>query len=168
MGAALLGANDGGSQAVSGNALRLKMVNPLAKVRRISNNLTKPVTILFADISERGYDVVLDRKNISVVWKDGLPNDPREQAELIKLLTGESKIMPIVKALEQHLNLSHEEALKWVEMLQKVTEPDTSEEDEDAEAKGPGSKTGVNPMKKGSNLTPHKTGSNNSEEGNRS
>lgn len=172
MGAALLGANDGGSQAVSGNALRLKMVNPLAKVRRISNNLTKPVTILFADISERGYDEVLDRKNISVVWKDGLPNDPREQAELIKLLTGEAKIMPLVKALEQHLNLSHEEALKWVEMLKKVTEPeepeDENSEDEEVGDKGPGSKTGVNPMKKGSNLTPHKTGSNNSEEGNRS
>lgn len=165
MGSAILGANDGGSQAISGNAMRLKMVNPLAKVRRISNNLTKPVTELLADISERGYDEVLDRKKISIIWKDGLPDDPREQAELVKLLTGESKIMPLVKALEQHFNLSHDEAVKWVDMIQSVAEPTESAPGSDSEDLT--EPIDVNSQQKGSILEPHLTGSNNSKEGNR-
>ena len=168
MGAALLGANDGGSQAVSGNALRLKMVNPLAKVRRISNNLTKPVKELFVLLSSRGYKESLDFENLTVVWKDGLPNDPREQVELIKLETGEEKIMPLKDALVQHLNLSPAEADRWIKYLNEPgsvnssVSPSTEDEDTNASS-GPGSKTGVNPQKKGSILEPHLTGTQNTK-----
>lgn len=172
MGSALLGADDGGSQAISGNALRLKMVNPLAKVRRISNNLTKATTELISDLSKAGYDSSLDKRKISIVWKDGLPNDPREQAELIKLLTGETKIMPLAEALEQHLNLSHEEALRWIESIkvasldpEKTTTVDNSldspsPEDSKNSFQDPNSIIKVNANKKGSLLTPHQTGTN--------
>ena len=51
MGAALLGGQDGSSQAISGYAMRFKMVNPLAKVRRIANSLTRPVRQLFSVLS---------------------------------------------------------------------------------------------------------------------
>ena len=51
MGAALLGGQDGSSQAISGTAMRFKMVNPLAKVRRIANSLTRPVRQLFSILS---------------------------------------------------------------------------------------------------------------------
>ena len=51
MGAALLGGQDGSSQAISGTAMRFKMVNPLAKVRRIANSLTRPVRQLFSVLS---------------------------------------------------------------------------------------------------------------------
>ena len=179
MGAALLGANDGGSQAVSGNALRLKMVNPLAKVRRISNNMTKPVKELFVSLSTSGFDKALEFKDISVSWKDGLPNDPREQTELIKLLTGESKIMPLQDALETYMNLSPSEARRWIASLATTSGEEnnstndsnrTSSVDEEepsgspsleGESTGPGSKTGVNPRKKGSILEPHQTGTQN-------
>ena len=181
MGAAILGANDGGSQAVSGNALRLKMVNPLAKVRRISNNMTKSVKELFVSLSTSGFEKALEFKDISVSWKDGLPNDPREQTELIKLLTGESKIMPLQDALEAHLNLSPSEARRWIASLTTTTTQNkedtfneesnrTSSVDEEepsgspsleGESTGPGSKTGVNPRKKGSILEPHLTGTQN-------
>lgn len=176
MGAALLGANDGGSQAVSGNALRLKMVNPLAKVRRISNNMTKPVKELFVSLSTSGFEKALEFKDISVSWKDGLPNDPREQTELIKLLTGESKIMPLQDALETYMNLSPSEAKRWISQLVEQpdintqTSPDDSDTSQDSpssisesveEPSGPGSKTGVNPRKKGSILEPHQTGTQN-------
>ena len=52
MGAALLGGQDGSSQAISGTAMRFKMVNPLAKVRRIANSLTRPVRQLFSVLSK--------------------------------------------------------------------------------------------------------------------
>lgn len=51
MGAALLGGQDGSSQAISGTAMRFKMVNPLAKVRRIANSLSRPVRQLFSALS---------------------------------------------------------------------------------------------------------------------
>lgn len=51
MGAALLGGQDGSSQAISGTAMRFKMVNPLAKVRRIANSLSRPVRQLFSVLS---------------------------------------------------------------------------------------------------------------------
>lgn len=56
MGAALLGSTDGGGQAISGTAMRFKMVNPIAKARRISNSLTRPVKNLFSIVTE-GADV---------------------------------------------------------------------------------------------------------------
>lgn len=170
MGTAILGANDGGSQAISGNALRLKMVNPLAKVRRISNNLTKSVKELFVTLSSKGYDMAIDFKDISVKWKDGLPNDPREQAELIKLLTGESSIMPLQDALEEYMNLSPSEAKAWIAKLAKTPDVEIPETDNTEVSpstsnpegsQGPGSKTGVNPSKKGSILEPHLTGTHN-------
>ena len=184
MGAALLGANDGGSQAVSGNALRLKMVNPLAKVRRISNNLSKPVKELFVTLVSKGYDTAVEFKDLSVKWKDGLPNDPREQTELIKLLTGESTIMPLQNALIQYMNLSPAETKSWIEKIAEAKSKQPEPEDPDApetgvdgevspsasdldiksgegDPKGPGSKTGVNPRKKGSIMEPHQTGTHN-------
>lgn len=152
MGSTLLGADDGGSQAVSGNAMRLKMVNPLAKVRRISNNLTKPVAELFSDLSAKGYTEKLECSQISIVWKDGLPDDPREQIEIVKLLTGKSQIVPLSYALEQYLSVSKESAEAWGDVYEGSSEPDPT---------GPGSKSGVNPRKKGSKLQPHQTGTNN-------
>lgn len=51
MGAALLGGNDGNSVAISGTAMRFKMVNPLAKARRIANSMSRPVRYLFSELS---------------------------------------------------------------------------------------------------------------------
>ncbi|MCM1220264.1 MAG: phage portal protein [Lachnospiraceae bacterium] len=51
MGAALLGGQDGSSVAISGTAMRFKMVNPLAKARRIANSMTRPVRMLFSELS---------------------------------------------------------------------------------------------------------------------
>jgi hypothetical protein len=51
MGAALLGGQDGSSNAISGTAMRFKMVNPLAKARRIANSMSRPVRRLFSELS---------------------------------------------------------------------------------------------------------------------
>lgn len=63
MGAALLGSTEGGGQAISGTAMRFKMVNPIAKARRISNSLTRPVKNLFSIITRDAEvpDEVLER-----------------------------------------------------------------------------------------------------------
>lgn len=51
MGAALLGGQDGSGTAISGTAMRFKMVNPLAKARRVANSMSRPVRQLFSELS---------------------------------------------------------------------------------------------------------------------
>ena len=187
MGAAILGGQDGSSQAISGTAMRFKMVNPLAKARRIANSMTLPVRKLFsslsvsAEVDEKMFDHPEDTANpegadptttppvqpkplqlpipyrkISVFWADGLPDDPRENIENCKLASGETKMMPLEKAIMEFFGRSQEEALDWIEKIheeirtnQDVTSPGSGSED-DPNKPGPQNGTGVNPARKGS------------------
>ena len=153
MGAALLGGMDGSGQAISGTAMRFKMVNPLAKARRIANSMTRPVRQLFSSMSLSS-DEKIDYGKISVFWSDGLPDDPRENVEICKLATGETKMMPLEKAIMEYFGRSNEEALEWIDMIKDEQEklhpePDPANED-DPNHPGPQDGTGVNPKKKGS------------------
>ncbi len=143
MGAALLGSTEAGGQAISGTAMRFKMVNPIAKARRISNSLTRPVKQLFATLSEdaevddkfverlrkmqleqagktadeleeKAFDLPVPYRHISVFWYDGLPDDPRENIENAKLATGATKMMPLENAIMEYFGRTHEEALDWI------------------------------------------------------
>lgn len=150
MGAALLGGQDGSSQAISGTAMRFKMVNPLAKVRRIANSLTRPVRQLFSVLSKTAEVDELDLeipesvpqpeegvaqprpedkplvlpipyRRISVFWEDGLPDDPRENIENCKLATGATKMMPLEKGIMEFFGRSNEEALQWIARIREET-----------------------------------------------
>lgn len=153
MGSALLGESSGGSQAISGTAMRFKMAGPLAKARRVSNSLILPIRELMSQLT----DNEVKFEDISVIWKDGLPDDPREQVEIAKLATGATKMMPLVNAIMEYFGKSYEEALKWVESideetlknLEMVRGPQEGKED-DPNKSGPQDGTGVNPRKKGS------------------
>ena len=145
MGAALLGGQDGSSQAISGTAMRFKMVNPLAKARRIANALTRPVRQLFAGLSKQ-----LQYENISVLWSDGLPDDPRENIENAKLASGAAQMMPLEKAIMEYFNRSNDEAKQWIQMIlaeRELLQPDAVE---DPNHPGPQDGTGVNSSAKGS------------------
>lgn len=149
MGSALLGGQDGSSQAISGTAMRFKMVNPLAKARRISNALTLPVRQLFSNLSGHSKDSeIIPYSKISVFWADGLPDDPRENIENCKLATGATKMMPLEKGIIEFFGRSNEEALKWIQMIKK--EEEESSEGNNPNHPGPQDGTGVNPSKKGS------------------
>lgn len=150
MGAALLGGEDGSSAAISGTAMRFKMVNPLAKARRISNSLTNPVRQLLSGLAG------VDFEGISVFWADGLPDDPRENIENAKLATGKEQMMPLKVAIREFFNRSDKEADEWISaidedkqkaaMLAQSSDPSG----EDPNHPGPQDGTGVNPNKKGS------------------
>lgn len=155
MGAALLGGKDGSSQAISGTAMRFKMVNPLAKARRVSNSLSRSVRMLFsslsahANVSEEATLPIPYRK-ISVLWSDGLPDDPRENAETCKLATGATQMMPLEKGIMEFFGRSNEEAKQWIEMIlaeRALLQPDAVE---DPNHPGPQDGTGVNSSAKGS------------------
>ena len=152
MGAALLGSSDGGSQAISGTAMRFKMVNPLAKARRISNSMTRNIKVLFSALTDS-----VPQEHISVLWKDGLPDDPRENIENAKLASGATKMMPLEDAIMTYFKKSNEEAKTWITKIQEETKANMSlvddggsQDDDDPNKPGPQDGTGVNPNKKGS------------------
>ena len=158
MGAAILGGQDGASQAISGTAMRFKMVNPLAKARRIANSLSRPVRMLFSALSisaeveeAKELELPVPFRKISVLWADGLPDDPRENVEICKLATGETKMMPLEKGIMEYFSKSNEEALQWIDKIKQQTdqqvEPNVLE---DPNKPGPQDGTGINPQKKGS------------------
>lgn len=154
MGAALLGGQDGSGTAISGTAMRFKMVNPLAKARRIANSMTRSVRYLFSSLSN------VPVENISVFWSDGLPDDPRENIENCKLATGETKMMPLETAIMEFFGRSNEEALNWIDKIHAEVQAnmqndqsassDGTNSDDDPNKPGPQDGTGVNPIRKGS------------------
>ena len=146
MGAALLGESSGGSQAISGTAMRFKMASPLAKARRVSNSLILPIRELMSQLTNGEVPF----ENISVTWKDGLPDDPREQVEIAKLATGATKMMPLVNGIMEYFGKSNEEAVQWVEMIMNETKDFMGLTMDDPNKSGPQDGTGVNPNKKGS------------------
>lgn len=149
MGAALLGSQEGSGQAISGTAMRFKMVNPLAKARRIANSLTRPVRQLFSCLSTTAdIESAIPYSKISVFWSDGLPDDPRENIEICKLATGATKMMPLEKGIMEYFGRSNEEAKQWIEQIQN--ESSVLDDSDDPNHAGPQDGTGVNPSKKGS------------------
>lgn len=148
MGAALLGAMEKTGQAISGTAMRFKMVNPIVKARRMSNGMIIPTKKLLSTLLKIN-ETELNTSKISIVWKDGLPNDPRENAEIARLTSGATSVMPLEEAIKEYFEKTPEEAERWVELIlkdQKIF----------AEIRGKGSKpignkdSRVNPDKKGS------------------
>ena len=179
MGAAILGGADGSTTAISGTAMRFKMVNPLAKVRRVANSLTLPVRKLISALSadaevepsssspaaglpvqppeedpEPALQLPIPYKHISVFWADGLPDDPRENIENCKLATGVTKMMPLHTGIMEYFSRSTEEADQWIKEIDAETMKNmqmTQQQDPDDPNKpGPQDGTGVNPNKKGS------------------
>lgn len=169
MGAALTGGVDGSGNVVTGAAMRFKMVNPLAKARRVSNALTYAVRRIFSVIGSNlpdidpktgepgsGEDTPLPFNHISVYWEDGLPDDPREQIENCKLATGETKMIPLEDGLMTYFKKSSEEAKKLAEKVRESTpltdaslDPSATQGGENPNKPGPQDGTGVNPQKKG-------------------
>ena len=113
-----MGASNG--QAISGTAMRFKLTNPLSKARRVSNTLTLPTKRLLESLSELGYSR-LDATSLSITWKDGLPDDPRETIEIAKLATGVNQVMPLEDAIIEYLGKTPETAAKWINQIADET-----------------------------------------------
>lgn len=163
MGAAITGGIDSSGNAVSGTAMRFKMVNPLAKARRITNAVTDPLRKMLSvlcsnlpDIDEEtaepsdGEDTKLPFGHISIQWKDGLPDDPREGLEMAKLASGETRMLPLEDVLMTYLGKSQAEASQLVTRLQEIARELNTDSEDDPNKSGPQDGTGVNPRKKGS------------------
>ncbi|MCK5609965.1 hypothetical protein KAR91_49285, partial [Candidatus Pacearchaeota archaeon] len=81
---------EGGGTDISGRALRLMYVNPLTKVARVRNNFDDAFKKALSLCSEVGYgNEPIPQGEISIEWHDGLPDDPKELAEIGRIRTGQ-------------------------------------------------------------------------------
>lgn len=162
MGEAMLGNTRGTGQAVSGTAMRFKMVSPLEKARRVENSFSLPIRKLIANLIYIGLGKKLRFQDINLTWKDALPKDPRENAELTRLQTGAPQIIPLKHALMDNYNMDTADALHYIDEILA--------EQEKWQAMAAQARPGAegdpaappNPDKKGSVNTPTKTGTKNS------
>lgn len=99
MGAAIFGdvANKSGS-IPSGTALRRMMISPLAKVSRIREKLD-PALKKALRMAAQLDGVRID--DISITWQDGLPEDPKESAEIMQIRTGNKATISQYSAIQQ-------------------------------------------------------------------
>ena len=88
MGPSIFDTEIGSGSDISGRALRLMYVSPLTKVKRYKNNFNDSFKVGLSLCSEVGYETEIPASEISIEWQDGLPDDPKELAEIGKIRTG--------------------------------------------------------------------------------
>ena len=121
MGPAFIGASNSTGNVVSGTAMRYKMISPLEKARRIQNDLTEPLREVISSI------LSIEKLNIpaielDIVWKDPLPKDPREIAELTRVETGSAAVKPLLHSIMDNYGIDKETAEHYIEEIYKQME----------------------------------------------
>jgi hypothetical protein len=124
MGQAILGGEElKTGTATSGTALRLRMISPLAKVTRIRMHMDAAVKKAIRLVSKLGGKDIIDLSDvdISITWRDGLPSDPKEEAEIINQRTGGATTMSVKRVLTQYDGMSDDDAQTEVDLIAEET-----------------------------------------------
>lgn len=155
MGEAFLGASGGASNVVSGTAMRFKMISPLEKARRVSNEITEPLKQIVSTLMAiEGKTVATEA--ISISWRDSLPKDPRETAELTRMEAGAPAVKPLNHALMDNYDLDDATAKHYVDGIVNYAKLfdsiDASMYTEDGRSHGPTSSVDI--RKRGSSMDP--------------
>lgn len=119
MGSALFGdmTNTTGT-AASGTALRRLMMSPLVKVGRLKNRFDPALKKAIALCSQLG-KTKLTTDDITITWKDGLPNDEKEQAEIMNIRTGGKATISQFSAIKSLDDMNDEAAEAELGMIQE-------------------------------------------------
>ena len=160
MGEAFLGSADGTGNVVSGTAMRFKMISPLEKARRIDNELTEPLKQIISTLLSIEHEEILP-KDVSITWRDSLPKDPREIAELARLESGSIAVKPLLNAIMDNYDLDLESAQTYVNKieaaqlrLQQQADAGLKESTAEEDGRSHGAQGSVDIRKKGSSLDP--------------
>ena len=166
MGEAFLGNSQGTGNAISGTALRYKMLSPLEKARRVSNSFTLPLKKLISALIYIGNNKKVRYQDINITWEDSLPKDPSEVASLTRLQTGAPQIIPLKHALMENYGMDAEAAEHFIEEInkdqetwQKLKVTEGTGQSRPGEANNPAAPP--NPTQKTSINQPSKTGTQN-------
>lgn len=117
MGAAIFDGELKTGNLPSGSALKRLYINALAKVARVRNAFDMGLKKAIAIASQIGYDEVLSVEDISIMWQDGLPNDPKEMAEIISIRTAGTQTMSAKRAMVEYDGMSEEQASEEIKTL---------------------------------------------------
>lgn len=120
MGSSLLGDKaESDGAAPSGTSLRFRLISPLAKVKRIAMRFEPALIKAIKLCSQLKGNGAIDLTDvpISITWNDGLPNDPKEEADIIALRTANKATMSIKRALITYDGMSEEDADNELEAI---------------------------------------------------
>jgi hypothetical protein len=120
MGSQILGDKNEEGGAISGTALRFKMVSPLAKVKRIAMRFKPALEKAIILCSQLGGEGItnLSKVSLSITFMDGLPNDPKEEAEIMASRTANKATMSIKRALKVYDGMSEKDAENELQAIQ--------------------------------------------------
>jgi hypothetical protein len=121
MGSAIFGDQSTSStvQVPSGSALKRLMISPLAKVNRIRMRFDPALKRAVKLCSQLGGEGVIDlsKTPINITWNDGLPDDPKEEADIMAVRTGNKPTISQFKAIQSLDNLSDEDVDQEIERI---------------------------------------------------
>lgn len=100
------------SSVASGTALRRLMISPLAKVNRIRMRFDPALKKVIKLCSQLGGEEITDLSKvpINITWNDGLPKDPKEEADIMAVRTGNKPTISQYRAIQSMDGLSDEDA----------------------------------------------------------
>lgn len=113
MGSAIFGdLSSQSGQIPSGSALKRLMISPLAKVSRIRQRLDPAIKKAIVLCSQLGGKDIIDLSDvqINITWNDGLPDDPKETAEIMAIRTGNKPTISQITAIKKIDGLDDEGA----------------------------------------------------------
>jgi len=116
MGTVLLGGDEKGGANISGRALRLKMISPLSKVKRLSRRFDYTIKNILSSLAKL-YNLSINIEDITINWQDGLPNDAIEEAEIMNIRTGNKQTMSLTRALRTYDYMTEEQAEEELETI---------------------------------------------------
>ncbi len=118
MGSAVFGdLSHSAGNAASGTALRRLMISPLAKARRIANSYDRVIKQIISACASI-YGASIEPSAIGIVWNDGLPSDPMEEANVMNVRTGGKATISRWSAIRQLDGLSDSDTDAEIEMIE--------------------------------------------------
>ena len=108
MSPALLGDLTESGRADSGTALRLRMIPPLAKAKRLKKSFDKAIKQIYV-LEGQLYNTSIERTDVSITWMDGLPTDPVEEANIMQIRTNGKPTMSQERALKTYDEMEQDE-----------------------------------------------------------
>ena len=121
MGSAIFDNEAKQGQIASGTALRRMMISPLAKVNRVRMRFDSSVKKAIKLCSQLGGEGIVDlsKEKINIFWNDGLPGDPKEEAEVMAIRTGNKSTLSQYSAIQRLDNLSDKDTAKEIEAIKQ-------------------------------------------------
>ena len=110
MGASFMDAEKTG-QVQSGTALKLRMTSPRIKAQRIANINAQAVKQIISAIAAIN-NMHVDTADIALSWNDGLPNDPKEDIEILLAANGGLPVESQQSGIKQWNGVDDDDAAK--------------------------------------------------------